>query len=43
MIDEPVTFQQIQSWQLEKENEINLHIKYYTPWVNDWIGIFHVC
>jgi len=30
-------------WKLETENEVNLRIKNYNPWVNDWIGIFPVC
>uniref|UniRef100_A0A2H8TQ97 Inositol polyphosphate 5-phosphatase K n=1 Tax=Melanaphis sacchari TaxID=742174 RepID=A0A2H8TQ97_9HEMI len=39
-VDQPVIFQPINTWQLETENEINLQIKNYIPWVNDWIGVF---
>jgi len=40
-IEQPVIFEPIKSWNLEMENEINLRIKGYNPWVNDWIGVFH--
>lgn len=30
-------------WLLETENEVNLQIIEYIPWVNDWIGVFNVC
>jgi len=36
----PVIFQPIKIWQLETENEVNLRVKGYNPWVNDWIGVF---
>lgn len=39
-IDFSVIFQPIKIWKLETENEVNLRIKNYNPWVNDWIGIF---
>ncbi|XP_022161564.1 inositol polyphosphate 5-phosphatase K-like [Myzus persicae] len=39
-VDQPVIFQRIKTWQLETENEVNLQIKEYIPWVNDWIGVF---
>lgn len=41
-VDQSVIFQPIKTWYLENENEVNLRIKDYVPWVNDWIGVFHV-
>lgn len=42
-MDQSVIFQALKVWHLEAENEVNLKIKDYNPWVNDWIGVFNVC
>lgn len=42
MVNQPIIFQQINTWMLESENEVNLQIKNYIPCVNDWIGVFNV-
>ncbi|VVC33733.1 Endonuclease/exonuclease/phosphatase,Inositol polyphosphate-related phosphatase [Cinara cedri] len=39
--NQPIIFQQINTWQLEEVNEVNLRIKDYIPCVNDWIGVFN--
>lgn len=43
MVNQPIIFQEINVWQLDTENEVNLRIKNYIPCVNDWIGVFNVC